>query len=141
MGIWGHLWIIFDFAFVLNYNKYKSGAWNNFHRNPGLNRLGVFRIMNSKLRDEHTDNLFKAILLLDNLEECYKFFEDICTIAEIKAIAQRLEVARMLRAGKTYTEITEKTGASTATISRVNRYLNYGSDGYRMILERMEEND
>ncbi|GAE87111.1 YerC/YecD family TrpR-related protein [Acetivibrio straminisolvens] len=93
--------------------------------------------MNSKIRDELTDKLFEAILLLDNIEECYDFFEDICTISEIKALAQRLEVARMLREGKTYTEISERTGASTATISRINRALNYGADGYKTILDRM----
>jgi len=93
--------------------------------------------MNSKIRDELTDKLFEAILLLDNIEECYDFFEDICTISEIKAMAQRLEVARMLREGKTYTEISERTGASTATISRINRALNYGADGYKKILDRM----
>lgn len=94
--------------------------------------------MKSKMKDELTDRLFKAILLLENIEECYNFFEDICTITEIKALAQRLEVARMLKNGKTYTEISEKTGASTATISRVNRFLNYGADGYKVILERLE---
>ncbi|HHV29742.1 YerC/YecD family TrpR-related protein [Acetivibrio mesophilus] len=93
--------------------------------------------MNSKIKDELTDKLFEAILLLDNIEECYDFFEDICTISEIKALAQRLEVARMLREGKTYTEISERTGASTATISRINRALNYGADGYKTILDRM----
>lgn len=93
--------------------------------------------MNSKIRDELTDKLFEAILLLDNIEECYDFFEDICTISEIKAMAQSLEVARMLREGKTYTEISERTGASTATISRINRALNYGADGYKKILDRM----
>lgn len=95
--------------------------------------------MNFKIKDEMTDRLFEAILLLKNIEECYDFFEDICTIAEIKALAQRLEVARMLSKGKTYTEISEKTGASTATISRVNRCLNYGADGYKIILERLEK--
>jgi len=95
--------------------------------------------MNSKIRDEYTDNLFEAILLLENIEECYKFFEDICTISEIKALAQRLEVAKMLRQKKTYSEISEKTGASTATISRVNRCLLYGADGYNMILDRLEK--
>lgn len=93
--------------------------------------------MNSKIRDELTDNLFEAIMLLKNADECYNFFEDICTISEIKALAQRLEVAKMLRLGKTYTEISEKTGASTATISRVNRALLYGADGYKTILERL----
>jgi TrpR-related protein YerC/YecD len=95
--------------------------------------------MNSKIKDELTDKLFEAILLLENVEECYNFFEDICTIAEIKALAQRLEVAKMLRCGKTYTDICEKTGASTATISRVNRCLIYGADGYKTVLERLED--
>lgn len=94
--------------------------------------------MNSKIRDELTDRLFEAILLLDGSDECYNFFEDICTVSEIKAMAQRLEVAKMLKAGRTYTDISEKTGASTATISRVNRCLNYGADGYRTILDRLE---
>jgi TrpR-related protein YerC/YecD len=95
--------------------------------------------MNSKIKDELTDRLFEAILLLKNIDECYSFFEDICTISEIKALAQRLEVAKMLREKKTYTEICEKTGASTATISRVNRCLLYGADGYKMILDRLGE--
>lgn len=95
--------------------------------------------MNSKIRDENTDRLFEAILLLNDVDECYNFFEDLCTISEIKALAQRLEVAKMLKNGITYTEIAEKTGASTATISRVNRCLNYGADGYRMIIERLEK--
>jgi TrpR-related protein YerC/YecD len=93
--------------------------------------------MNSKIRDQWTDGLFEAILLLKNTEECYNFFEDICTVSEIKAMAQRLEVAKMLEAGYTYMDISEKTGASTATISRVNRCLNYGSDGYRTVLDRL----
>ncbi len=96
-------------------------------------------ILNSKIKDELTDNLIEAILLLQNIDECYSFFEDICTIAEIKALAQRLEVARMLRQKKVYTEISEKTGASTATISRVNRSLNYGADGYTLILDRLDK--
>jgi TrpR-related protein YerC/YecD len=95
--------------------------------------------MNSKIRDELTDKLFEAILMLESSDECYNFFEDICTISEIKAMAQRLEVAKMLKNGNTYTEISEKTGASTATISRVNRSLNYGADGYKTILERLEK--
>ncbi|HHV99422.1 MAG TPA: hypothetical protein GXX36_07590 [Clostridiaceae bacterium] len=94
--------------------------------------------MNSKIKDEHIDRLFEAILLLKNIDECYMFFEDLCTITEIKALAQRLEVAKMLRNGITYSEISEKTGASTATISRVNRYLNYGADGYKLVLDRLE---
>ena len=95
--------------------------------------------MNSKFRNSLMDALFNAILLLKDRDECYCFFEDICTITELKAMAQRLEVARMLREKKTYSEISKKTGASTATISRVNRYLNYGADGYNLILDRMEE--
>lgn len=94
--------------------------------------------MNSKLKDPLIDKLFDAILLLRDVEECYRFFEDVCTIAEIKALAQRLEVARLLRKKKTYSEISEITGASTATISRVNRCLNYGADGYNVILDRLD---
>lgn len=94
---------------------------------------------NPKLKDELTDQLCKAVLLLKDSEECYQFFEDVCTISEIKALAQRLEVARMLRSGHTYDDIVERTGASTATISRVKRCLNYGADGYNFILERLEE--
>lgn len=95
--------------------------------------------MNSKIKDELIDKLFEAILLLENIEECYNFFEDVSTIAEMKALAQRLEVARMLKEKKTYTEISDHTGASTATISRVNRCLHYGADGYNTILERLEK--
>lgn len=95
--------------------------------------------MNSKLKDDMTDGLFEAILKLETIEECYAFFEDICTINEIKSLAQRLEVAKMLEQKKTYTEIQHLTGASTATISRVNRCLSYGSDGYKLILERVKK--
>ncbi|TDX50973.1 YerC/YecD family TrpR-related protein [Orenia marismortui] len=97
--------------------------------------------MNSKLKDKFTDQLFDAILLLKDKGECYKFFEDICTVSELKALAQRLEVAKMLNDGYTYDEIAEHTGASTATISRVKRCLNYGADGYEVILERMKDNN
>ncbi|MBU3803212.1 MAG: hypothetical protein H9872_00420 [Candidatus Cellulosilyticum pullistercoris] len=93
--------------------------------------------MNSKIKDEATDKLFEAILTLKNVEECYAFFEDICTVNEIKALAQRLEVAKMLEEKMTYQEIQQETHASTATISRVNRCLSYGSDGYKLILERI----
>jgi TrpR-related protein YerC/YecD len=94
--------------------------------------------MNSKIKDESTDRLFEAILLLEDTNECYNFFEDICTISEIKALAQRLEVAKMLRTGKTYSDICEATGASTATISRINRCLLYGADGYNSVLDRLD---
>lgn len=91
-----------------------------------------------KLQDPQVDDLFRAILLLEDLDECYRFFEDLCTTAEIKAMAQRLAVARLLREGVTYNAIAEATGASTATISRVKRFLHYGADGYNLILERLE---
>ncbi|GAA0675838.1 MULTISPECIES: YerC/YecD family TrpR-related protein [Clostridium] len=92
----------------------------------------------SKLQSEELDLLFEAILKLNTIEECYRFFEDICTINEIKSLEQRLQVAKMLQDKKTYQEIAHKTGASTATISRVNKALNYGSDGYKTVLERMD---
>lgn len=93
----------------------------------------------SKLQGQQIDELFKAILKLENMEECYRFFEDICTINEIKSLAQRLEVAKMLRAKRTYQDIADETGASTATISRVNRSLTYGADGYNIILDRLSK--
>ena len=95
-------------------------------------------MVNPKLRDNLTDQLCKAMLTLKDTEECYQFFEDICTGSELKALAQRLEVARMLRAGHTYEEVVERTGASTATISRVKRCLNYGADGYDTVLNRLK---
>lgn len=85
------------------------------------------------------NELFEAILKLQTVEECRQFFEDICTITEATAIAQRLEVAKLLREGKTFHEVVESTGASTTTISRVNRCLQYGSGGYQLILERLEK--
>ena len=97
--------------------------------------------MNEKLKDANVDLLFQAVLTLNNLEECYAFFEDLCTISELKAMSQRLCVARMLKEHKVYSEIVEKTGASTATISRVNRCLLYGTDGYEMALARIEKNE
>jgi len=92
----------------------------------------------SKLKSKDMDFLFEAVLSLKTKEECYRFFEDISTINEIKAFEQRLQVAKMLSDKKTYLEIAASTGASTATISRINRSLNYGSDGYKLILERLE---
>ena len=83
------------------------------------------------------DLLFEAILKLENREECYKFFEDIATINEVKALAQRMQVAKLLNEKKTYTEIAEITKASTATISRVNRCVTYGTGGYKIVLERL----
>lgn len=95
--------------------------------------------MGKKVKTESLDLLFDAILCLKDKEECYTFFEDICTVNELLSITQRFEVAKMLREQKTYLEIAEKTGASTATISRVNRSLNYGNDGYDMVFERMQK--
>lgn len=92
-----------------------------------------------KLRDQSLERLFQAVLSLETLEDCYRFFDDLCTIGEIKSLAQRLEVARMLRKGYTYHQIEEETGASTATISRVKRCLHYGSDGYETVLNRAEK--
>lgn len=90
-----------------------------------------------RLRDPLTDQLFRAVLALKTIEDCYRFFEDVCTVGELKAIAQRLEVARMLAEGLKYDEIVARTGASTATISRVKRCLHFGADGYRLVLERL----
>ena len=97
--------------------------------------------MNSKIKNEATDNLFKCILTMKNLEECYRLFEDLCTVHEIQAIAQRMQVAEMLDRKCTYIEIAEKTGASTATISRVNRSLNSGNDGDDMVVERLAKKE
>ena len=94
--------------------------------------------MASKIRDDNTDFLFEAILQLQNVEECYDFFEDLCTVPEVKAMAQRLAVAKMLSDKKVYNDIVRLTGASTATISRVNRSLSYGCGGYDVVFKRME---
>ena len=95
--------------------------------------------MNPKIHTEAVDLLFDAVLTLKDRKECYIFFEDICTINELLSLSQRYEVAKMLREKKTYMEIAEKTGASTATISRVNRSLNYGNDGYDMTFARLKD--
>ncbi len=95
--------------------------------------------MNKKLKTEAVDHLFQAVLTLKNIDECYSFFEDVCTVNELLSLSQRYEVASMLRDKKTYLEIADKTGASTATISRVNRSLNYGNDGYDMVFGRLKE--
>ena len=95
--------------------------------------------MNKKIKTKAVDHLFQAVLSLESVEECYAFFEDVCTVNELLSLSQRYEVAKMLREKKTYLEIAEQTGASTATISRVNRSLNYGNDGYDMIIERLNK--
>ncbi|MDY0234992.1 MAG: YerC/YecD family TrpR-related protein [Gudongella sp.] len=94
-------------------------------------------VYNSKIKSKQADSLFEAVLALENMDESYRFFEDLCTIKEIQAIAQRLEVAKLLKNNKTYNEIEEATGASTATISRINRSLNYGADGYKIVFEKL----
>lgn len=93
--------------------------------------------MNRKIQDSDTDFLFDAILQLKNKEECYSFFEDLCTVVELKALSQRIVVAKMLSDKSVYADIVAKTGASTATISRVNRALNYGCDAYKMVFDRL----
>ena len=93
--------------------------------------------MNKKIKTEAVDSLFDAILTLKDRNECYAFFEDLCTVNELLSLSQRFEVASMLRDKKTYLDIAEKTGASTATISRVNRSLNYGNDGYELVFNRL----
>lgn len=95
--------------------------------------------MKSVLKDQQLDDLFEAILSLKNKEECYDFFEDLCTVLELKSISQRFEVAKMLSNHYVYSDIVAATGASTATISRVNRSINYGSGGYSMVFQRLED--
>ena len=95
--------------------------------------------MNNRLKDENMENLMRAVLCLQTPEECSNFFEDLCTVSELKSMSQRLAVAIMLRRGDVYTDIAAKTGASTATISRVSRCLSYGADGYNTVLERLEQ--
>ena len=97
--------------------------------------------MVKQLKSEPVDHLFEAILTLKSKEECYSFFEDLCTVNELLSLSQRFEVAKMLTDKRTYLDISEKTGASTATISRVNRSLNYGNDGYEMVFARMKEKE
>ncbi len=94
-------------------------------------------VVNPKLKDPLTRQFCQAILTLKSEDECYRFFEDVCTIGEFKAMAQRLEIARLLFEGHTYEEVAAKAGASSATISRVRRFLEYGADGYRLVLSRL----
>ena len=95
--------------------------------------------MGKEIRTEAVEQLFEAVLTLEDKSECYQFFEDLCTVNELLSLAQRLQVAKMLRDDHTYLAVAEKTGASTATISRVNRSLNYGNDGYDMVFSKMKE--
>ena len=93
--------------------------------------------MNSKIKDESVDFLFQAVLSLKTVEECYNFFGDLCTVDELKAMSQRIAIARMLSTKRVYSDIVAQTGASTATISRVNRSLQYGNDGYDIAFNRL----
>lgn len=97
--------------------------------------------MNAKLQDNNMDFLFQAVLSLETPEECYRFFDDLCTVPELKSMSQRLAVAKMLSEKQVYSDIVAKTGASTATISRVNRSLNYGSDGYGLVFQRLDKEE
>ena len=94
--------------------------------------------MSKQMKDEKLDFLFKAILTLDSIEDCYGFFEDLCTVSELQEMSRRMQAARMLRANAVYAEIAAQTGLSTATISRVNRCLKYGTDGYTTVLDRLD---
>ncbi len=96
--------------------------------------------MEKNVRTKAVRELFEAVLTLEDEEECFHFFEDVCTVNELRSIAQRFEVAKMLKDGRTYMEVAEQTGASTATISRVNRSLNYGKGGYEIVFDRMNGN-
>ena len=96
--------------------------------------------MKNGVRKERNEELYRAILTLETVDECMRFFDDLCSVNELKAIEQRYQVASLLHDGKVYTEILEKTGASSATISRVNRSLQYGADGYAVVFERLGKN-
>ena len=114
-------------------------CYNTGNRYIALQKEGT--ALNRKLKDEDMDILFRGILKLKTVDECYDFFEDLCTISELRAMVQRFQVARMLDEGQIYSDIVQETGASTATISRVNKCLVYGSDGYRRMLDRLKEHD
>ena len=120
------------FYFSLDFNRIKR-------YNIKVNKL-TEDIHMDKLRSASTDALFEAILTLKAVDECYRFFEDACTVKEVIDIAQRFEVVKLLSEKKNYQEISKETGASTATISRVGKCLLYGKDGYTLVLERIKEN-
>ena len=97
--------------------------------------------MNNKMKDKYIDDLFEAILTLETPEECYDFFGDLCTVLELKSLSQRYQVAKMLTEHHVYSDIVSETGASTATISRVNRSINYGNDGYSIVFNRLKKKE
>ena len=117
------------------YNMYRKTT--DYRTSVPTERNAV--IMKSKIRDEKIDYLFRGILTLDSMEDCYNFFEDLCTVSELKEMSRRMLAAKMLRENYIYSEIAAQTGLSTATISRVNRCLKYGNDGYLSVLERIEK--
>jgi TrpR-related protein YerC/YecD len=121
------------------YNRLKHGIMNLTMYSVNIQSGDV--AMNRKIQDQNVELLMQAIATLRDPSEAMDFFEDLCTINELKAMSQRLAVARMLREQKVYTEIVEKTGASTATISRVNRCLHYGADGYNEVLDRLDRGE
>ena len=130
------LYYIFIATPLIKINFYILEGFSIYKSNLKLEEV-LYLKYDSKLKNDQVDAYFQAILQLKDIEECYRFFEDICTVKEIQSIAQRLEVAKLLRMNKTYNEIETETGASTATISRINRSLNYGSDGYNLVLDRL----
>ena len=97
--------------------------------------------MNNKMKDKYIDDLFEAILTLETPEECYDFFGDLCTVLELKSLSQRYQVAKMRTEHHVYSDIVSETGASTATISRVNRSINYGNDGYSIVFNRLKKKE
>ena len=97
--------------------------------------------MKNSINDENMNKLFEAILKLENIDECRDFFTDLCTVAELRAMSQRFEVALMLRDKCQYSDIIERTGASTVTISRIKKSLNYGKDGYNLVIDRLADRD
>ncbi len=97
--------------------------------------------MINRIRDENIDFLFECILKLESVEECYAFFGDLCTVAELKEMSKRMKAARMLKENAVYSTIVKETGLSSATISRVNRSLKYGNDGYDIVFNRLEDKD
>ena len=117
------------------YNMYREKS--GYTTSVPIERNAV--MMKSKIRDEKIDYLFRGILTLDSMEDCYNFFEDLCTVSELKEMSRRMLAAKMLKENYIYSEIAAQTGLSTATISRVNRCLKYGSDGYLSVLERIEK--
>lgn len=116
-------------------------CYNGIRQSIALLTGGMTAVFTPRYQNEQTDRLVQALLSLETSEEAYRFLEDVLTIQEFKSITQRLEVAVMLRGKETYQEIVRQTGASTTTIGRVNRTLQYGADGYSLALDRLKESD